>query len=361
MTPSGKHVVVAVLDWGLGHASRCIPVIRALLHHQCQVTIAGSGPALQLLQIEFPALQTFALPAYNPVYPSGKAMVWRMATQLPKFLRVIRSEHLALEHFVIKHDVNLVISDNRFGCWSARVPSVFITHQRTIPMPDSFGWLSPFVRRANNSVMRKFSECWIPDSGPDGLAGDLVTLKGQGPPCRFVGTLSRFTRSAVTLKAEYDVVAVCSGPEPQRMIFESRLRTALDKFPGQYLLVRGVIEDADPVRTPNGIVYNYMTASQLGDVLAKAGVVIARCGYSTVMDMSVLGKKAIFVPTPGQTEQEYLAKRLMEKKIAFSMSQGSFDLMFALQASLGYQGFNERTSGDRDYLSAEIERIIASL
>jgi uncharacterized protein (TIGR00661 family) len=356
----GKHVVVAPLDWGLGHATRCVPVIRLLLQHNCVVMLAGAGPSLKLLRAEFPDLPSLQLPAYNPVYPSGGSMVWKMALQLPKFIRVIGEEHRVIEQYIRDKNVDLVIADNRYGCWSSNVPSVFITHQSNIMMPKRFGWLAPFVRRANENAMQRFTEWWIPDSGQDGLAGDLTSFSA-GVPLRFIGQLSRFSPASDSKNPGYDIVVICSGPEPQRTIFENLVRKSLQSFRGTYLLVRGILDDSPAVITTNGTIQNYLTSNDLECALANAGMVIARSGYSTVMDMAVLGKKVIFVPTPGQTEQEYLATRLMEKKIAFSMDQNSFELDYALVASADYTGFTVNPLATDHYLAAEIERILATI
>lgn len=357
---SGKHVVVAPLDWGLGHATRCVPVVRLLLQHNCMVTLAGAGPSLRLLRAEFPELRSFQLPSYDPVYPSDGSMIWKMVLQLPKFMRVIRDEHRELERYIQDNHVDLVISDNRYGCWSSTVPSVFITHQSNIMMPKRFGWLAPMVRRANQNAMRRFSECWVPDSGQNGLAGDLTSFSGT-VPLRFIGQLSRFSPGDRSMDPGYDIVVVCSGPEPQRTLFEQLMRKSLQSFRGTYLLVRGVVEESSPVKTVNGIIRNYLTSANLGNALANAGIVIARSGYSTVMDLAMLGKKVIFVPTPGQTEQGYLATRLMEQKVALSVDQHSFDLDQALKASVHYTGFVVNPQATDRYLAVEIDRILATI
>src|SRR5262245_52446649 len=141
-----KNVLITPLDWGLGHATRCIPIINELLNKNCSVVIGGSGEALELLKIEFPHLAFVSLPAYRPVYPSLGSMVWNMLTQLPKFLSTIKKEHDVIEQLVRSSKIDLIISDNRYGCWSSAVPSIFITHQTNILLPKKFKWLSKVVR-----------------------------------------------------------------------------------------------------------------------------------------------------------------------------------------------------------------------
>jgi uncharacterized protein (TIGR00661 family) len=355
-----KKVLLTPLDWGLGHATRCIPVIRALLDKGYEVQIAGSGNSMALLRQEFPSLMFFELPGYDPVYPTSGSMVWKMAQQLPKFIRTIGAEHKRVEELVRKNNISLVISDNRFGCWSARVPSVFITHQSNILMPKRFGWLSRWVRIANERQMKKFTLCWIPDfPGEHSLSGDLISFGKYSTHISvdFIGPLSRFSPASVAEKV-YDVVALCSGPEPQRTLLENMLSEELVRSSLRFLLVRGVPDkSATRRRLGEGEVVDFLNTEQLQKAMTQTDLVIARSGYSTVMDMMALKKKAIFIPTPGQTEQEYLANRLKEKGVAYSAPQNEFSLTAALHASLKYSGF-QQSYPHNDLLARAIDKVV---
>jgi UDP:flavonoid glycosyltransferase YjiC (YdhE family) len=172
-----KRILVAPLDWGLGHASRCIPIINALLQKGCEVVIAGNGRSLELLQLEFPELPTELLPGYDPQYPQSGSMALTMVKQIPKFFRAIRNEHERIESIVRARHIDVVIADNRYGCWSQHATSVFITHQSNILMPKRFGWLSSIVRKKNEKLIAKFSTCWVPDfPGEHSLAGALAEI-----------------------------------------------------------------------------------------------------------------------------------------------------------------------------------------
>jgi uncharacterized protein (TIGR00661 family) len=335
-----KSVLIAPLDWGLGHASRCIPVIRTLLKKGCKVRIAGNGHSLALLRAEFPSLLFFELPGYEPKYPRNRSMVTSMISQLPKFIRTIEQEHRAMEDIISTRTVDAVISDNRYGCWSNRVPSVLITHQSNILMPKRFGWMQRFVRMFNERQMRKFTRCWIPDyPGEHSIAGKLIAF-GKLPSrinVDYIGALSRF-EPAPPCEPRYDIVAVCSGPEPQRSIFETLLLRQLKASGLLYVLIRG-IPGNEVYYEGRGTIINFATTPQLQEIMALTPLVIARSGYSTIMDMMALQKKAVFIPTPGQTEQEYLAQKLMEKNYCYTMSQRTFSLEKAIEASVRYQGF----------------------
>ena len=334
-----KRVLLAPLDWGLGHATRCIPVVRELQRQGCEVVIAGSGDSLELMRREFPQLQCFSIPGYRPHYPGTGSMVGAMALQLPKFLSVVSAEHRECENLIDRIDADFLVSDNRYGCWSQKIPSVFITHQSNILMPRRFGWLAPVVRKLNERMINRFHSCWIPDApGDQSLAEDLISFGKSNVKIKkeYIGWLSRFENPADT-EEKYDVVAVFSGPEPQRTLLENTVVPQLKASALKYRVVRGL--PVDNSRDEDDRIVNFLTSEELQACISASALVIARSGYSTVMDMNALGKKVVFIPTPGQTEQEYLAKRLMEKGIAFYMKQNEFNLRTALQEAKNFSGF----------------------
>lgn len=353
-----KRILVAPLDWGLGHATRCIPVIRKLIDRQAEVILAGSGQSLQLLQQEFPKLSSFELPGYSPRYPSSGSMVWKMTAQLPRFLMVIRKEHDVLEKIITEQKIDLVISDNRYGCWTNKVPCVFITHQSNILMPKRFGWLAPVVRWLNYRMMNNFTRCWIPDyPGEQSLAGDLISfgsILGKDR-IRYIGLLSRFTPSGKHMK-KYDLLCIFSGPEPQRTLLEQLILKQLSDFTGKVLVVRGVLNPVQPIQTEADVV-DFMTSGDLQEAIESSELVLARSGFSTLMDLSKLSSRAILIPTPGQTEQEYLAAKLRASGVAYSAPQHTFDLMQAVSAAAAFNGFTWNGKDDR-YLEKAIDEAL---
>jgi uncharacterized protein (TIGR00661 family) len=337
-----KHVLVTPLDWGLGHATRCIPIIRLLLQHQCIVYIGGSGDSLLLLRKEFPRVTTYIYPAYKPVYPATGSMVWAMAKQLPRFSRVIHDEHVMTAEIIARDKIDLVISDNRYGCWSSAVTSIFITHQSNILMPLRFGWLAPLVRKMNHRMMKKFSMCWIPDlPGDESIAGDLISFGMFDTTIRhrFIGPLSRFTSSGKQ-SIKYDLLCIFSGPEPQRSVLETIVIQQVNKLAIKTLIVRGLPDGTNiAALDTTADVIPFMNSEELQHAIESASVILARSGFSTVMDLTRLGGHVIFIPTPGQTEQEYLAERLLKKGIAYTIQQSKFDLTEALREAKRLQGF----------------------
>ena len=354
-----KRVLVAPLDWGLGHATRCIPIIQELQRRKCEVFLAGSGDSLALLNAEFPDLKSFTLPGYNPVYPSSGSMVWKMALQLPKFNSIIKAEHQYVERLVPAEKIDCVISDNRYGCWSSKVYSVFITHQSNILMPKRFGWLQDFVRRINHRLMKNFSVCWIPDvPGKGNLAGSLISF-GEVPKdlkVEFIGYLSRFKPSISNAKLRYTIAAIFSGPEPQRTLMEKTVLPQLEKSGLSYFVVKGI--PTGIVGTGKENVVNFLTTHDLQQLIESSEIILARSGYSTVMDLRALGKKAIFIPTPGQTEQQYLARSLKSKGISFYMDQDQFDLQTAIKESEMFQGFVKCNESENNLLSNALDKIM---
>lgn len=330
-----RRILVAPLDWGLGHATRCIPVISALIKRNAEVIIAGSGSAAELLKREFPEQKHFLLPGYNPHYGANNSMVWQMAIQLPGFIKTIRQEHAAINELAIREKIDVIISDNRYGCYSARAKSIFITHQINILMPSGFKWMEGLVNRFNHEQINKFTECWVPAKNT-GILGDLMPVLPLHT--RFIGYLSRFKK--LERESKYAIAAIASGPEPQRTMLCNILRNELKEAGVKAFLLRGEIA-SEETREVDGSLeeVNYLLSSQLNNIIEQSDLIIARSGYSTIMDLARLGKKAIFIPTPGQTEQEYLAEQLLRQNVAFSMRQADFNLKTALKEANKFGGF----------------------
>lgn len=327
MTP--KKVLVAPLDWGLGHATRCIPIIKELQKLNCEVHIGGAGKSLQLLQLEFPELKSHDFPSYSPVYPKSGSMVWKLLLQVPKFLKAIRSEKIVAGKIIEREGIDFVIADNRYGAWSDKIPCVFIAHQLNILLPGGLRWMKPFIRKFNYMLIKKFSACWVPDIPSRELSGELsLPFKNLKP--EYIGFLSRFSKPTIREK-KYEILVLLSGPEPQRTMFEDILFDQLANSNFKVLIVRGIVgENNDRYSHTNIEVVNAMGAGELQYAIEASGIVISRSGYSTIMDMTVFQSTCIFVPTPGQTEQVYLAKELVKKRIAYSCGQHKFNLIDAL-------------------------------
>jgi UDP-N-acetylglucosamine transferase subunit ALG13 len=347
------RILVAPLDWGLGHATRCIPLVKELIKQNCDIWLAGEGPQLSLLRSEFPGLNFLELEGYRIRYGRTRMGLWlNILRQLPKISKAIRQENRWLKKMLDEYRFDAIISDNRFGLYNLAVPCVFITHQLTIK--SSFGkWTERLLQRWNYGWIDRFSECWVPDmKNENGLAGEL-SHPGIHPKTavHYLGILSRFSELKLTETKDH-LVIILSGPEPQRRILESRIIDQLAHYNGTASVIRGLPVSATIIPSTNMIkFYNHLPSEQLNEEIEKAEFVISRGGYSTIMDVARLKKKSILVPTPGQTEQEYLVKYLQQKQLAHTVDQKNFSLMKALQEA---RSFNYRFVSFS--LSTELEK-----
>jgi uncharacterized protein (TIGR00661 family) len=327
------RILVAPLDWGLGHATRCIPVIRELLDQGIEVWLAGEDIQEKLLKIEFPTLPFLSLQGYRVRYArSGIGLLKNIFFQIPKILSAIKKENDWLKKMADEHGFDAVIADNRYGLYHSIIPSVFITHQLIIK--SLLGrWTERILQKRNYRFINRFSECWVPDvSGGNNLAGEL-SHPGKTPaiPLHYIGKLSRFEIKNIKEEKNH-LLVILSGPEPQKNILENKIINEIAKYAGTATIVRGLPGEEFLIPSTNMIkFYNHLSAEEFNKEMMKAEYIISRSGYSTIMDLVKLQKKSILIPTPGQTEQEYLANYLSQKQIAYCVSQKEFSLASALQ------------------------------
>ena len=346
--------MVAALDWGLGHATRCLPVIAELERQGAEVHLASAGRAAALWRAERPDLPLYDLPPYAVRYATGN-MVRNFLPQLPHLVRTVRAEHRALDRLITAHRLDAVISDNRYGCYSRRVPSVFITHQLRIQMPAP--WPSAPANWVNHRLIRRFDQCWVPDyAEAPGLAGALAHGPNL-PPATYVGLLSRL--QAVKVPQRYRWLALLSGPEPQRTYLERAISQQAATANGPALIIGGHPGGGRPSALPDHVEYRpFETGQALAEAIAASEVVVCRSGYSTLMDLAVFGSKALLVPTPGQTEQEYLATALAEDGQAVQQTQAHLALNGGIAAALQAGGLS---SGPRtgEPLARAVRKVLA--
>lgn len=329
-----KNILVAPLNWGLGHATRCIPIIRELQLHGFTPIIASDGVALNILQKEFPQLQTVELPSYEIEYAKdGADFKWKLIKNSPKMIQAIFEEKKLVKALVKKYALKGIISDNRLGVHSKKVPSIFITHQLNV-LSGKTTWISS---KLHQYFIGKFNECWIPDMKEQpNLTGKLGHLKNSHLSLKYLGPLSRLEKKELELK--YELMVILSGPEPQRTMLEERLIDELQNFNGEVIFIKGKIESEQKTEKANNITYyNFMTSSEIETTFNESEMVLCRSGYTTVMDLAKLEKKAFFIPTPGQFEQEYLAKRYKRNGIAPYAKQDEFRIENLLEIPL-YKG-----------------------
>ena len=310
-------ILIAPLNWGLGHATRCIPLVRQYLERGDEVVLGGDGESLFLLQRHFPQLRVIQLPSLELRYAANDQQRGFYLRAIPALLRFTIADHyylrqqLAIEHF------DLIISDNRFGLFTRQTRCVYITHQLYVRLPRRLRIFQPLARAIHACVFKRYHEVWVPDfaNSENSLAGELCHGGCFDTYVKYIGPLSRFASSEGTPKelrrnSEYSVVAILSGLEPQRSIFEQAILERYANTPDKVLIVRGKVAEAQTKISRNNITMVASLSDQaLLEVMEQATTIIARSGYSTIMDLAVLGllHKAELHPTPGQSEQEYLA------------------------------------------------------
>ena len=308
-------VLLSCLNWGLGHATRCIPVINELIKIGVDITLSAEGNGKIILQKYFPGIPFVEIPGIEIKYPRKGSMAISMIGQMRGMMDAIRNEHQQLEKLIVQHGFTHVISDNRYGLYSDRIKTAFICHQVNIMTPAHLNFLKPILKTLHKKRIEKFNELWIPDVDTnDNMSGELSRHDHIGIPVRHLGILSRFEASAEPDKKKYDYIALLSGPEPQRSILENKLTELLKKSGKKSLLVKGIPGDNTSDSNHQLEIVSAITDKQLIHSLHSETCLIARPGYSTLMDVSVLQHgNLVLVPTPGQTEQEYLADRLKTK------------------------------------------------
>ena len=355
------RILLAPLDWGLGHATRCIPVIKKLKENGCEVFLAGEGLQKELLAQEFPEIPIIDLQGYRIDYGKSKiGLLLSIFRQTWQIISTIKKENAWLKEVVKKYEIDAVISDNRYGLHHTSIPSIFITHQLTIKSP--FGkWTERILQKKNYKYINHFTECWVPDAAGENNLAEVLSHPEKMPaiPVRYTGPLSRFETTDIPVKKNH-LLIVLSGPEPQRTILENKIINEIVHYPFTATIVRG-LPGSDGIIPSTGMIqfFNHLPASELNKEMQRAEYVISRSGYSTIMDLMKLNKKSILIATPGQTEQEYLADRLLEKHFAICVSQKEFSLLSALKKAEGFNYkypaiISESSLGDiiREFISS---------
>ena len=303
---SKGKVLVAVLNWGLGHATRCIPVIRSLQQENYQPIIASDGSALSYLRNELPELVSYELnplhitygprSAFNFPYLMLKSLFWN--AHLKKDASLIHSIHE-------KEHLTGIISDGRPYAFHRDVPSVYITHQLQVKS----GLFSRSSTAIHRQLIRRFDECWVPDlAPPHNVCGLMSQWKNADIPLRYIGIPSDLTHQKRA--REYDHAAIIAGAEPERTKLEKKLIACFRELSGKNIILAGSKQRSSEKITDNLEIIGMASRAEVAQVMSRSDTLVVRGGYSTIMDLIKLQRKALLVPTPGQTEQLYLAEHL---------------------------------------------------
>lgn len=323
---NAKKILVAPLDWGLGHTTRCVPIIQYIIELGHEVLFAGNQSQRDYIKASFPHINAIHLEGYNVHYStSATTFMLTIAKQVPAILQAVKSEHQWLKEVVEQHKIDAVISDNRYGLHHANIPCVIMTHQLQI-LTGRGRLIDNIMRDLHKLKLKKFNQCWVVDVAEgQGLAGKLSHPRVIPNNARYIGLLSQLTPASHPNDGY--ILILLSGPEPQRTILSDILwQQALD-YSGRIVFVEGSSSVEKRKKIPSHIAYHtQLVHSQLHNAIGCADLVISRSGYSTIMDLVKLNKRAILIPTPGQTEQEYLGKSLEQQNLFSHVPQKGFDL-----------------------------------
>jgi UDP:flavonoid glycosyltransferase YjiC (YdhE family) len=294
-----------------------VPLLKQLQQQQNSLAIACTPQQQKFLEQEISGVEFVILFGYNMRYAKVLPLWMKILMQLPKLFFVVRKENRWLASYLKQNRTDIVISDNRFGFYNESVESIFITHQLNVQAP----FFKKAINKINSSFIKKYNACWVPDYAEEEkcLSG-ILSNKNNIQNILFIGPLSRFEKKAAQSK-KYDVLILLSGPEPQRTLLEEKLVSAFENTTYKIALVRGSFNERVQKLSPNFYTVNIASSKQLQELFNSAERIICRSGYSTLMDINALGLKALLIPTPGQSEQEYLASYWQEKFVCTYLEQ----------------------------------------
>lgn len=313
-----ERVLVCPLGWGLGHTSRSVQLINQLIQKGCTVLVAGDPYSIAFLRSRFPELSYIPFPSFTVKFSRGSnQLISLIGIAFRLFVRTI-TEKREIEILISQHNIDLVISDNRYGLYARKIPSVLLTHQLSIQYPHPFKFLKPVGEMYVRIYAQRFTECWIPDSfGDFSLSGALTNPSRIPANVRRVGLMSRFYGMQINEdEKKWDLMAIVSGPPPHRDILEQEVEKLAQRLSLKAIILQGLPQfDERRIEKDNITLVANMLDKEIAETIAKSKYLLCRGGYCTIADLIALNRTAILVPTPGQTEQEYLADYLKPKNL----------------------------------------------
>ena len=334
-------ILFSLCSWGLGHATRSLPILRRLVKDSHEVIIYTSGRSLALLQSELKDGARFvASVPYPSPYSDKIGFAFRFLKTAPKIMKVIKEENLEVDRMIKESKVDLIISDSRFGSYSRVVPSYLIFHQLRFIAPLRLAPAEMVTEFYNHNLQNKFEKIIVPDYAENSLSGDLShNLRYFKPEkVEYIGILSDF--ESLDAKQDLDYLFSISGPEPTRTILEEKLFSQLPLLNGSKIAVAlGKPGKFTKEVVGNTVIYSYLEKARRDELMNRAKIVVSRSGYTTIMDVAEINRNALFIPTPGQTEQVYLANHLEKVGFFHSVKQGKLKLDIDAKEALKFKGF----------------------
>ncbi|MBN1883306.1 MAG: hypothetical protein JW885_14150 [Deltaproteobacteria bacterium] len=335
-------MLISPLAWGLGHATRDIPIIKMLLEEGHSIGIVATGAPYELLEREYPDFDFYHITDYPSPYTAEGFSVARVVALYPVMFRNIMRETRLVRKIIRREKYDLVISDNRFGIHDERVPSLFISHQIRYSVPGYVEWVEKTSEWFNARYHSNFDRIIIPDNPPDvlplsgklGRADQDVTKR----KAYYAGILSSIEK--IDIPEDIDYLVSVSGPKEQKEKFRDAVMSQITELPGRKVVLLGDPGgDVDERLDENTRIVSHASREEMTRLMNRASFIITRSGYTTVMELAELGgKKALFVPTPGQTEQEYLSDYYKKMGWFYSVSQKDLDLVRDVKRASGYPG-----------------------
>ena len=320
-----RLILYGVLDWGLGHAARSLPIIRGHIEKGDSVTVATSKKVYDsFICKHVEGVDFLELPSFEPLFSKSDNQFFYLIFQLPLFFYKYLVERIIVKKWANDHNPEIIFSDNRPACRHKNIYSVYITHQLRIC--NKKGRAIPLISWFHKQIIKLFDKCLVPDysDSAQSISGVLSHPPLKGVRCEYIGPLSRFEKNETTGRGD-NILILLSGPEPQRTLLENKILQQVGDINKSFFLVRGSESALQYPLTDNIEVYNIVNDRILRKLFARCKNVICRSGYSTIMDLLVLQKRALLVPTPGQYEQEYLAERLKQRPEFFVVLQNEFN------------------------------------
>jgi hypothetical protein len=284
------------------------------------ILIGAGREHLAFFRRELPGLTYIDFPGFKPGYSRYLPQYLKLLFDIPLLIFHSVREHKNLKRIIREHTIDMVISDNRFGLWNNEVRSVYITHMPRIPFPGFFRFLEFTGILLHRMIIKRYSLCYIPDlPGEQNVSGRLSHGLRLPSNVRYIGLLSRLSDVETggnenPVNVTHNTV-ILSGPEPQKEILRNKLYNIFrDKEPVTVFLGGNPDGAGEILREGNIIWYGHPDASQMKELILTSKSIIARAGYTSIMELISLGRSALLIPTPGQTEQEYLARSLTEKR-----------------------------------------------
>ena len=337
------RILVSPLSWGLGHATRDVPIINHLLEKGHEIGVAATGIALELLAIEFPSLRFYEVPDYPSPYTSEGFSVPRVVALLPAMQNDIIREHRIISKIAKQDKYDLIISDNRYGAYARGVPSLFISHQIRFSTPGGIERLERMIEAYSEHYHKNYERVIIPDNPPGALSLSGKLGRARRPITRkrayYAGIITDIAKKDVVHDIDY-LVSI-SGPKVTKDALKEAIVLQIGSLPGEKVILLGdpgtIFEQRPDEDT---LVKSHATRSEMADLMNRARFVITRSGYTTVMELAELGKKDIlFTPTPGQTEQEYLSVYYKERGWIHSVPQRELNLVSDIAQARRMKGF----------------------